>query len=111
MNGDEAPKKFKLASQRERDALDEGVERVLIALGHEGALVTDESLVADFLESGGQPYCFRRGQSGPWLGMPGDPAIDEKNKRILSSVSAELGVPLTPDDFLVDVARRLCGGT
>jgi hypothetical protein len=111
MNDDDARRPIELASQRERDALDEWIERVLKVFGHEGALVTAESLVSDSLEFGGAPYRFRRGRSGPWSEAPGDPVVRERNDRFLASVSAELGVPLGPEDLLVDVARRLrkCG--
>ena len=108
---DDVPPKVELASQRERDALDPWVERVLIAFGREGALVTDESRVSHFLEIGGRPYRVRRGRKGPWLERPGDPAILERNKQLLASVSANLGVPVDEGDLIVDVARRLraCG--
>ena len=104
---DDMPPKIELASQRERDAIDEWVARVLLAVGHELALVTDESRVSDFLEVGGRPHRIRHGRKGPWLERPGDQAILERNEQLLASVSAKLGVPVDEGDFIVDVARRL----
>lgn len=104
---DDVRSKIEFAPQRERGALNEWVERVVTALGHEGALVTDESMVSDFLEFGGRPYRFRRGRKGPWIERPGDPAILAQNERLLASVSMKLSVPVEEGDLIVDVARRL----
>ncbi|MBX3196637.1 MAG: hypothetical protein KF850_10135 [Labilithrix sp.] len=106
MTDDVCPK-VELASQRERDALDPWVARVLLAFGREDALVTDESMVSDLLEIGGRPHRVRRGRKGSWLERPGDPAILEQNRHLLASVSAKLGVPVEEGDRIVDVARRV----
>lgn len=108
---DDVRPKVELASQRERDALDPWVARVLLAFGREDALVTDESMVSAFLEIGGRPHRVRRGRKGSWLERPGDPAILEQNRHLLASVSAKLGVPVEEGDRIVDVARRVraCG--
>jgi hypothetical protein len=97
--------KYELVSQSELDALDEWVQLVLKAFGHEEALATDESLVSDFLERGGEPHHFRRGWKGPWVEHPGDPAVRKRNAESLASASAKLGVLLGPQDRIVDVAR------
>jgi hypothetical protein len=111
MNDDDPPRTVEFASQRERDALGPWVARVLKALGHEEALVTDETRIGDFLSPFGDPGRWRRGRNGPWSDHPGDPAIREENARLLAQVTEDLGVPVGKGDLLIDVARRLraCG--
>lgn len=94
----------------ERDSLTPWVRRVLEALGHEEAFVSDESTIFDFLEIGGTPYrAKRRGED--WVEYPGDPEIQARNERRLAELSEKLGVVVSENDFIVDVARNLraCG--
>jgi hypothetical protein len=80
-NGPFAGKTVELASQERIAMLTTQVERVLEAIGHPEALVTDESSVSDF-----------------YL---------EPNE--LEDVKTKLGVEVNRDDLIVDVATRLMG--
>lgn len=64
------------------------VDQVLKALEQSGALVTDRSLVSDFLE---------------WGDAPGK---DERNREVLNDASLTLGVPVERGDLIVAVAKR-----
>lgn len=68
---------FELAGQDSIERLRVQVNRVLVAMGFPGALVTDESLMGDF------------------------PAES------LAKASEKLGVPIDPSELLTDVARKL----
>jgi hypothetical protein len=93
------PSKPRLAPQDRVTRLAPYVQRVLAALGYGRVLVTDESLVGDFFES------QLLGDGGPEAAAqrPNDDAR-------LAVASAELGVALSYDDFIADVAERLPGG-
>jgi hypothetical protein len=73
--------RIELASTVLVDALDSYVEQVLNALDHPEALVTDLSTIGDF-------------------------GLDDDER---SAASAKLGVTLSDDDRLYEVARRLRG--
>lgn len=99
-----------LASQAATQDLEAYVERVCEALGHPGALVTDESLVKDMLESGGDPHRRRRGgiySTEPWEDRPGDPEVKARNEARLAHARSMLGVPVEPGDRIVAVAKAL----
>jgi hypothetical protein len=86
------------------------VDRVMEALGHPDAFVTDESIVGDMLEIGGTAFRMRRGgrhSTDPWVEMPGDPEIARRNADVLRRASETLRIPLEPADRIVAVARRL----
>lgn len=72
-----------LAPQHEVAALPDEIQRVLDALGHPEALVTDESRIGDFFDFG-------------------DPEPPDTRP-----IAAALGVPVDARDFIVDVALRL----
>ena len=77
--------KFELASQEECDQLEPYVDRVLVALGHPEALVTDESYVSDFL-------CF----------------FDKiEAEEELKEARRKLGISFDIKDSVVDVASKL----
>ena len=68
------------------------IDRVLEAVGHPDALVTDESKIWDFLEFGSEPHRFRRAR-GPWgEWLPGDPEVKARNDALLASMAQQLGV-------------------
>jgi hypothetical protein len=73
------------------------MERVLAALGYGRVLVTDESLVGDFFES----YLFRDTDD------PHAAAQKVTDDARLASGAAQLGVPVTYEDYIVEVAERL----
>jgi hypothetical protein len=82
------------------------VARVLEAVVHPEALVTDESIVRHFLESGEGPHRWRR-RGGPWQHYPGDPVIKAQNDALLASMAQQFGVPVERDDLVVAVAYRI----
>jgi len=83
---DEAKKRFELASQTNVNELQPYIDRVLKALGHSEALVTDESVVWDMLEV----------------------FSDEKNmQKQLDKAHKILGVNINSNDLIITVAERL----
>jgi len=98
---------IRLAKQAAAKELERYVERVTEALGKKGALVTDESTVKDFLEFGEVPHRVRKGSTGTWVNMPGDPKVKQMNDETLARVEAALGIPVERGEPVVAVARRL----
>ena len=98
---------IRLAKQAAVKDLEKYVKRVAAALGREGALVTDESTVKDFLEFGEVPHRVRKGSTGTWVNMPGDPKVKQMNDETLARAEAALGIPVERGEFVVAVARRL----
>jgi hypothetical protein len=82
------------------------VDRVTEALGRKGALVTDESIVSDLLESGENPHKVRRGE-GPWEDRPGSPEVKKLNDWKLAEAMTSLGIPFERKEAIVVVAHRL----
>ena len=77
--------KFKPAESQRVEALEPQVRVVLEALGHPEAYVTDRSMVADF-------------------------SLELEEQEALSARASEvLGVAVSPDDYLWQVAERLLG--
>ena len=77
--------KIELASQDEVSQLEPYIEKVLEALGHPEALVTDESWILDFL-------CI----------------VDEKEAALeLKEACEKLGFSFDKSDSIVDVAKRV----
>ena len=77
--------KIELASQDEVSQLEPYIDKVLEALGHPEALVTDESYVSDFL-------CI----------------VDEKETDLeLKKACKKLNLSFKKADSIVDVARRV----
>lgn len=95
--------KVEAASQDWVRALEPEVAKVLDALGHPEAFVTDESTVADFAE---------RIFVGPvkWIDTPFGKrrsittVIDPAS---FTAAAATLGIAIEPDERIVDVALRL----
>lgn len=83
------------------------IDKVVEALGHPGAFITDESLVRDMLSAGDSPHQFRRGHTGPWEDRPGNPEIAKENAEILRVASEKLGLPIQASDSIVTVAHKL----
>jgi len=98
--------KPKIAKRVAAKDLAKYVERVTEALGRKGALVTDESIIADLLESGEGPHKVRRG-TGPWEDRPGSPEVRKLNDDKLAHAMSALGVPLERREAIVTVAHRL----
>ena len=98
---------IRMAKQAAVKDLGKYVEDVAAALGRKGALVTDESKVSDFLEMGENPHRVRKGSTGTWVNMPGDPAIKKLNDQKLARATDLLGIPIERGEFIVVVARRL----
>lgn len=83
------------------------VDRVLKALGHPEALVTDKSTIGDFLEWGGRPYRVRRGREGAWELRQGDLEVKARNDALLANIARQLGVPVEHGDLIVSMAHRV----
>lgn len=98
---------IRMAKQAAVKDLGKYVEDVAAALGRKGALVTDESKVSDFLEMSENPHRVRKGSTGTWVNMPGDPAIKKLNDEKLARATDLLGIPIERGEFIVVVARRL----
>ena len=97
---DEPGKDIRVAAQDRVKRLAPYVQRVLSALGYGRVLVTDESLVGDFFES----YLLRESN---------DPQSAEQKVEDdlrLAMAAEELGVTVTYEDYVADVAERLQGG-
>jgi hypothetical protein len=80
------PRKFVLASQDQCLKYRGEILKLLKALGHPAALVTDESIIGDFLMMGASA-----------------PAAEE----FLEEVSRELGVEVGARDRLIDLAKDM----
>jgi hypothetical protein len=96
------------------NALGEFVDRVVEALGRDGAFVSDESRVSDFLDWMGKPHRVRRhgGVTNPswapgWIEVPANPNAAAENVRRLARAVEQLHIAVEPDDLIVGVARRL----
>lgn len=78
-------KKIELADQDKIDKLQPYVDKVLKSLGHSEGLVTDESLVSDFLD------------------------IFDKDERIrqISKSKKKIKVDIFPGDYIWEVAERM----
>lgn len=106
-------KRTELAPTEARDALDEYVSRVLAALGHPEALVTDESHVYDFFSIFGRDHRMSlvgvgiQGRNGQWVDVPADPEARSENEALLRACQETLRIPASECDLIVDVARRL----
>ena len=98
---------IRLAKQAAVKDLQKYVDRVLEALGRKGSLVTDESIVSDFLELGGTDYRVRRGKETEWEPKTGDPIVAKRNDMRISTATGLLGIPMERSDAVVAVARRL----
>lgn len=98
---------IRMAKQAAVKDLEKYVERVVEALGKRDALVTDESTVKDFLDFGDGPHRVRKGSTGMWVNMPGDPEAKKQNDEKLAHATHLLGIPIERGEFIVAVARRL----
>jgi hypothetical protein len=98
---------IKMAKQAAAKELGKYVERVAEALGKKDALVTDESTVKDFLDWSESPHRSRKGSTGTWVNMPGDPEVKKRNDEKLARATHALGVPVERADTVVAVARKL----
>ena len=78
-------KKIELASQEKVEVYAKEIENLLKAMGHPEALVTDESLVSDFLD------------------------IFDKQERIkqIEKIKKKIKIDVFPGDFLWEVAKRM----
>lgn len=94
------------APQDATNALEPFIDRVLEVIGHPEALVTDRSLIRDFLDWSDRPGRMRRGK-GPWVERPANPEAKVENEAILTALREKLKVPVEPGDYIVDVARRM----
>jgi hypothetical protein len=105
---------FTAASQTKTEELEEPMQKVLDALGHPEAAVSDESSVHDFLETEGIRR-YRRGRAeaflprrdGPWRWERADPRAPTRNTRKLRRLEERLGFPVDREDLLIVLARRV----
>jgi hypothetical protein len=81
------PTNFSIASQGEVEKHQENIEKLLKWLGHSEALVTDESTIKDFFVIG----------------------EGFKNVRRIGRVSRGVGFNVSPEDKLIDIAKRMKG--
>lgn len=93
------------AAQEEVKALRPLIDKITEALGHPDAFVSDESTVHDFLEIFG--FKHRQKIDGKWVDKEPDKAAQERNQKLLIDASAKLGVIVSPNDTIVDVARQM----
>lgn len=86
------------------------IERVLQAVGHPEAWVSDYSTVHDFMDVAGWPYRVRQGlDDEEGESFPADPEAVAANEALLKKMQEELRIPVAPEDTIVDLARRLRG--
>jgi hypothetical protein len=81
---------FTLASQNKTDKLQSYVDRVVAALGHKGALATDESYVSDFLSF-----------------IHHEPMRTMLRKKELQKACKKLKIRVHELELIIDVAKRL----
>lgn len=74
---------FELADRDKIEELQEYVDKILEAIGHPEALVTDESKIFDFVFS-----------------------EDDESSRLVT-IALNLGVPVAKSDYLIDIAKRM----
>jgi hypothetical protein len=98
---------IRMAKQAAVKDLEKFVERVTEAFDHKGMLVTDESTVKDLLMFGEGPHRVRKGNTGTWVNMPGDPGMKRLNDEKLARATDRLGIPVERGEYIVVVARRL----
>lgn len=84
-------KKFELASTNTTDQLQHFVDRVLKSLGHQGALVTDESYISDFLT----------------VNFFNDPKIELLKEKQLAKAKKKLKIDIDKNELVVKTAKRL----
>lgn len=83
-------KKIELASTSGIDKYEKEISVILKILGHPESLVTDESIVWDFLSHFG------------------DKKENEKyNKKMVSKISGRLGIEIKPNDLLINIAKKI----
>ena len=80
--------KFELAAQDKVNELRPYIDKILKALGHSEALVTDESYITDFM---------------PFLGSMGGKEVFEK----FSKKMKKMGIEVKLEDSVIEVAERL----
>ncbi len=88
--------KYTIADQTRVNSFPLGIAKVLAALGHPEAAVTDESEVWDFL-----PFCGKN--------APGAEQLEFKQlaQEKLDSISALMGREVTDSDRIADLAAEL----
>lgn len=100
------PIKFVRASQAGIERHEATVARILEALGHPEAFVTDESLIGDFLDVTGRERKVRR-RGGEWKTVPADPEARAANEAMLRKLDDAFGVLVLPSDRILELAHRL----
>jgi len=96
---------IRLAKQAAVKELEKYVDAVAEALGRGGALVTDETHVFDLLEVGEKPH--RETKYGVSQTRPGNPEAKKRNDHTVAHAIHLLGIPISRDEAVVVVARRL----
>jgi hypothetical protein len=79
---------------------------VLEALGSPGAFTTDRTIVANFMDVGEHDHWKRQG-SQPWQKIAAVPGVKEKNDARIARATEVLGIPVTRDHSIVQLARML----
>ncbi len=82
---------FTLASQDKTDKLQPYIDRVVAALGHKEALVTDESYVSDFLT----------------IYFEGNLKMKNIREKELQKACKKLKIEINKNELITDVAKRL----
>lgn len=105
------PKDIKIlpSSQVATKDLKKQIEMVMEALGSPSSLVTDKSLVSDFLATW-YPDRVRRGaffKAEEWERQLYDPLIVKENEDMLRRASEKLGLLVEPSDLIITVAHKL----
>jgi hypothetical protein len=104
-----------IAEQDHIDTFSKEVDRVLSAIGHPEALVTDESQVGDFTIHIGVPdpqaVAHLEGLLGRSVRVPthaaNDPEIDRHNARVLDDLAVLMGRPVKEGEYLWRLAQEL----
>lgn len=99
------------------DAFPDEMARLLSAMGHPEALVTDESQISDFLVSICVPSpeqvakleqaLGRKIRPAPALSPEDDNQINEENDSILQALAELMGRPVSSHERLAELARQL----
>jgi len=80
-----------LAEQEEVKKIESHVQKVIKALGHSDALVTDESIVSDFLT----------------INFKNDPKFEKIRAKELKNACKKLKMEIGVNELIINVAKRL----
>ena len=93
------------------EALEIYIDQILKAIGHPEAFVTDRTIIGDFLESESEVYFKRADPESEWkeVKVPIEELteVKRKNQDLILQLIEILQVPISRNDLIIDVAKRI----